>query len=204
MQSGKRTREEMKKHWAKYPNAHTYIGNFYRTSFLIFQIMIAGISKEDSILEIGCGVGRNLDKLITLGYTNLLGIDISEKAVQLMRENYPRVYHNCEITQCDIADYQFQVVDWVITLACFEHIPFECDSVFEKVAQHCKKGIITIEDELGRATTHFARNYSSVFRPYGFIPLSYTRCTNVPELGKGFFSRVMIRGNERNGLRIVE
>lgn len=43
--------------------------------------------KNIPILDAGCREGLFLDKLVTLGYKNLYGIDISDKAIKIMKKN---------------------------------------------------------------------------------------------------------------------
>jgi ubiquinone/menaquinone biosynthesis C-methylase UbiE len=67
-----------------------------------------GLSRGDSVLEIGCGTGRNFQFLRdAVGPTgNIYGIDISPgmlgKARELRDTNH---WHNIELSECDAADY---------------------------------------------------------------------------------------------------
>ncbi|KAK9299821.1 hypothetical protein QLX08_007274 [Tetragonisca angustula] len=63
------------------------------------------LNKNDKIIDIGCGNGMTLVELVKQGFEELLGIDYSEKAVDLAREilkenNMPRV----ELKVCDVLD----------------------------------------------------------------------------------------------------
>ena len=67
-----------------------------------------GLSRGDSVLEIGCGTGRNFSYLYdAVGPTGrIYGVDISHgmlsRARQLRDDNR---WRNIELTQCDAADY---------------------------------------------------------------------------------------------------
>jgi demethylmenaquinone methyltransferase/2-methoxy-6-polyprenyl-1,4-benzoquinol methylase len=66
------------------------------------------LSRGDSVLEIGCGTGRNFPHLYdAVGPTGkIYGIDISpgmlEKAKELREINH---WHNIELAQCDAGEY---------------------------------------------------------------------------------------------------
>jgi SAM-dependent methyltransferase len=51
------------------------------------------------ILDIGSGTGFYLDRWQELGFPNVHASDVSEVAVERLRERYP----SCEVTQLDIA-----------------------------------------------------------------------------------------------------
>jgi len=200
----KLTREQCQAYWRDYPDAESYIGTRARTDFLVGQLQVAGVDNNDTVLELGCGLGRNLDRLISSGYTHLIGVDISQKAIEIMKTVYPKAYALAHIECCALEDYDMPEVDWVYTMACLEHIPLESVGLFSRIAHCCKKGLVTIEDEYGHSKRHFSRDYGQVFNHYGYVHLGCTRCTHIEGLGKNFISRVMIRGRLRHGIRALD
>lgn len=48
------------------------------------------VDKNSPILDLGCGYGRSLDKLVEAGYSNLFGIDYSQKMIELAKEHLPK------------------------------------------------------------------------------------------------------------------
>ena len=72
-------------------------GNYFGTpewsarSQTIITILSPWVKKENSILEVGCNVGRNLNHLWNAGYKNLNGIEISEIAVARGLKAYPHL-----------------------------------------------------------------------------------------------------------------
>lgn len=65
------------------------------------------IKKNESLLDLGCGAGRTTINLYKLGYSNILGIDFSEKMIQ-------SAIHYCSINnlnipflRCDITNLSF-------------------------------------------------------------------------------------------------
>ena len=61
-----------------------------RTRFLL-KIADRFVNKNDSILEIGCNVGRNLNALYCNGFRNLSGIEINERAIRILKASYPEM-----------------------------------------------------------------------------------------------------------------
>jgi len=80
----------------------------------------------DSILEIGCNVGRNLNYLYENNFKNLVGIEINENAVEIMKENYAEMYNNILIKRGAAEDKLFEIenksIDLIYTMAVLEHI----------------------------------------------------------------------------------
>jgi SAM-dependent methyltransferase len=58
-----------------------------------FLPIIAGLNRDDPVLELGCGPGYFLEFLKTLGYKNVVGIDISREQLQLAREKGHRAFY---------------------------------------------------------------------------------------------------------------
>ena len=61
------------------------------TPIVMETIRKYGIRKEDDLLEIGCGEGRDAREVLKNGY-RLLATDISEEAVSYCRKNMPEHY----------------------------------------------------------------------------------------------------------------
>ncbi|MDR2658562.1 MAG: class I SAM-dependent methyltransferase [Spirochaetaceae bacterium] len=78
--------------------------------------------KEDRILEIGCGMGRFLLALRTLGFSNLTGVDIDKKQIEVAQKN------NLEVYLDDAAKFleeQNASFDYIYMLDILEHIEKE-------------------------------------------------------------------------------
>ena len=52
------------------------------------------VHENSVILDFGCGYGRILKELQNKGYTNLSGIDISDKMIEIARKNLPDIIIN--------------------------------------------------------------------------------------------------------------
>ena len=71
------------------------LGYFQQSGTSIFTKVLKHLKKEFefshqnvSILDIGCSTGGKLAILESLGCQNLYGIDISKKAIQILKENH--------------------------------------------------------------------------------------------------------------------
>ena len=85
--------------------------------------MLKGIDKNASILDIGCSSGILLSELKEIGFTNLYGVDISEKAIKNCHTNgHSNTYvANAEEITLD-TDIQFDVI---ISSDCLEHLEYD-------------------------------------------------------------------------------
>lgn len=64
----------------------SYFDNFGITRSSLNQEFLSNLPKDMKILEIGCNIGAQLTGLQKLGFTNLTGIEISEKALELGKQ----------------------------------------------------------------------------------------------------------------------
>jgi len=72
-------------------------------------------SSGSSILDIGCGYGRTLKELHDKSYRNLSGADISQKMLDLARENVPGI--TCGLIENETLPFEDNSFDAVIILA---------------------------------------------------------------------------------------
>jgi 2-polyprenyl-3-methyl-5-hydroxy-6-metoxy-1,4-benzoquinol methylase len=77
--------------------------------------------KQHSILEIGCGIGKLCDRLYSMGYRNITGIDISSSAIALGKTRFPQLGLYCmDATSLKFPDGCFHIC---ISFDLVEHIP---------------------------------------------------------------------------------
>lgn len=119
----------------------------YRSEFLL-EVFQDFIKPEWSILEIGSGNGRNVKHLKENGFPNVTGID--KERGESIEDVEPREY------------------DVIYTMSCLFLIPPENNWVFEKIAKMAKKYIITVEGEETANNGVWGRNYTEVFKEFGF------------------------------------
>jgi ubiquinone/menaquinone biosynthesis C-methylase UbiE len=109
--------------------------------------------KPHSILEAGCGFGRNLNFLIKEGIsaTNLTGADISRPLLRLARRNLPAALKlvSADIRRLPFADNQF---DLVFTHGVLMHLkPKDLLPGLKEVVRVAKKNVILIEEIRSRS-----------------------------------------------------
>ena len=151
--------------------------------------------RNTTILELGCGTGRNLHYLHAAGYHNLLGIELSPKYLEALREHFPHL--SGLVLQGPIEDILPQLpntYDLVFSMAVLEHIPPEIEvQVFGSIHTHTT-WLLTIEDECCDTWNHFPRNYKEVFPKYGF---DHIKSWRYPPLGAAFVMRLFRKEGEK-------
>ena len=78
-----------------------------------------------TVLDVGCGPGRNSAMFAGLGARRVVGIDFSAPMLELAREyaRAARVVEQCEFIEADFLDYPFQeTFDVVVALGVFDHL----------------------------------------------------------------------------------
>jgi hypothetical protein len=147
-----------------------------RSHFLV-AIVRQYAEKSAKIMELGPNVGRNLHYLSESGYTNLHGIEISQKAVDEMRTTYPglQAVIQCSSVEDAIKDYGNKEFDLSFSVAVLQHIPYSSNWVFPEIAR-VSRMIVTLEDEHGRGWRHFPRNYQRVFEETGMRQVETGPC----------------------------
>lgn len=101
------------------------------------------LDKENpSVFEIGCGNGRDAEEI--LKYTNeYVGIDISEKLIELARKKVPRAHFEI----ADVETYHFpKNTDIIFAFASLIHVPKEAlKIIFERLSESLNPaGVIRI------------------------------------------------------------
>lgn len=164
-----------------------------RSSALVSFVRHILPDKNATILELGCGTGRNLHYLHAAGYHNLLGIELSPKYLEALREHFPHL--SGLVLQGPIEDILPQlpnIYDLVFSMAVLEHIPPESEAVFQQIAR-VAKNLVTIEDEKTESWRHFPRNYREVFCSLGLQYLGGWK--NIPGLWSNFVLRHFKEGS---------
>ena len=147
---------------------HKYLEHNGRSDMLvdIVKNKIA-LETDRTILEIGCNVGRNLSCLEIAGYTNLAGVDVNKKALDMVTATTCLMLGPIE----KILPRILQPYGLVFTMAVLQHIPPENEAVFKDVARLGKYNLLTIEDEEYSSSRHFPRNYKAVFEKLGMTQI---------------------------------
>lgn len=188
-------KNKQQEYWADPYDEHNspieYSKHTKRSEYLL-SVLPRYVGKKESILEIGCNIGRNLNALSEAGYPNLTGIDINTKALKQSKKIYPHlkatlINNSMEDWVTDKKRY-----DCVYTMAVMIHLPYESDWVFKEIARKAKHTLITIEDEENVTWKHFPRNYNKVFSRLGWKEI-FSEVLDGPDALKGYKTRVFKR-----------
>ncbi len=99
-----------------------YHCHYTKSKYLRFwsHILDSGwLRPEDKVLELGCGTGQFAHMLKDRGFTNYVGIDFSEEAINQASKRVPDYDFRCE----NIYDYEVaEDFDVVVALEVLEHI----------------------------------------------------------------------------------
>lgn len=71
---------------------------------------LAGKDKDISILDLGCGAGRHVWFLKNLGFTNVVGVDLSLSGLTKAKTNIKTDFVQADATSLPFADKKFDVV----------------------------------------------------------------------------------------------
>jgi SAM-dependent methyltransferase len=186
-----KSRDELHDYWRNPPeqnNPKRYARKL--SSPFLVGVFEKHVNKELSILELGCNIGRNLNALYQAGYMYLHGVDINPHALYLMREKYPEMSNIANVKLSALEYYWFQKCDVIFTMAVLCHIHPDSEFIFEYMSENANM-IITFEDEHGKGTRHFARNYEEVFSPLDFEQVAYYH--EIEGMNKNYHCRVMVK-----------
>ena len=168
-----------------------------RSEFLTGLFVDNFSDKNLSIMEIGCGVGRNLWYLRNAGYKHLYGIEIHEHKAKIakMVDTKTTVYTGAVE---DILP-QVEPVDVIFAMATLMHIRTETDDFFEAISNNARLGIITIEFETTKKISArlTGRNYKDIFENSRFEQSLFY--DEIPGLSAPYKARVFkLKGNHRH------
>ena len=137
----------------------------------LHQFWSPQVQYSDSILELGSAAGANLYYLHGLGYKNLAGIEISQKAVDGMHKAFPDLAAKLPIAigrlEETLMQFESDSVDVIFTMAVAQHIHPTSNFLFNEMVRVVRKHICTIELEAANCSYLFARNYQRIFERLG-------------------------------------
>jgi SAM-dependent methyltransferase len=119
----------------------------------IINMLCPLIGKENSILEIGCNTGRNLNHLWQAGYKDVRGMEISEHAVKRLRVEYrclAMIPVDIGPAEFSIQKYDRDSIDVIFTMAVLEHLHPDSRLLFNEIARVARKYVLAIEPRQGK------------------------------------------------------
>lgn len=144
----------------KDPAGSTYPGpwtehcrpEFYLDLVNVTRLIVDTVSKyatpDMTILELGCGTGRNLAGLYRAGFKNLAGVEINQNAVDLGLAAFPE-YSQVNLTVSPVEDV-FRTLpkyDVIFTQGFLMHLPRDYEWIISGLKEKAEKVIITNEGE---------------------------------------------------------
>lgn len=133
-------------------------------SAIVMDIMQKyGIGTDASILELGCGEGRDACELLRLGY-GLTATDISPEAIRYCRERWPQFAENFQILDCIGGEWD-EKYDFIYAVAVV-HMLVEDDhraAFFRFVREHLKENAIALICAMGDGDMTVKSDVSTAF-----------------------------------------
>jgi SAM-dependent methyltransferase len=123
-------------------------------SSTIVTALLGILEPDSSVLEVGCNVGRNLNHLYRMGYTDLAGVEINPHAVARLRTEYPHLagvpvsVGSAEDVLPSIPDNAYDIV---FTMAVLEHIHPDSAVVFREIVRIADRCVLAIEPRFANA-----------------------------------------------------
>ena len=171
------SKDEVQNYWknpydVKFNSPEIYLKSSTKNTQILLDIINEYFeNKEVKILELGCNVGRNINKLFENGFKNLFAIEINSKAIKLMKKSFPDAFSSTKIFETSIEnkikEFSNNQFDIVFSMAVLMHVHNDSDWVFEHIARISKKKLIIIEHEKIKAKKVFLRNYKNIFEKFG-------------------------------------
>jgi SAM-dependent methyltransferase len=126
-------------------------------------------------MELGCNAGPNLRGLFDLGYKKLNGVDINPHAIEVMREQSPKLAKTAKITigpfEEVLGAMPSDSVDVVYSTTVLHHVHPTSIDIFAEIVRVARKHVFVLEDEHAVNSYHFPRNYRRLFERYGCVQL---------------------------------
>jgi 2-polyprenyl-3-methyl-5-hydroxy-6-metoxy-1,4-benzoquinol methylase len=138
-----------------YKEVSLYNQEIYPDKFKVLSNYIKDIDKTDKILDIGCGRGHYLKWLQSIGYEDILGIELSEFCSKNYLKNLPHKNMNFLDYSKTISD---KFYDFSLCMDVVEHIPIDTINLFlgesARISKKIIYGVANHSDMLGGIELH--------------------------------------------------
>lgn len=172
---------------------------FYLDLEHVTELIVSTIGKYAkrswSILEIGCGTGRNLAGLYQAGYRKLAGIEIAPDTVALGRKTFPELEH----IKIDIAPIEdmFKTLpqyDLIYTSGVLMHLPVDLEWIIAGLCDKAKRVIVVNEGERAASFHAWPHDYVGILQASGeWKQVEWHTDENYPPLPKTTIKRVFVK-----------
>jgi hypothetical protein len=121
------------------------------------------ITKKHSILEIGCGEGRDAFYLLKKGYS-VLATDISNEAIQYCKKNFLKYQNQFQILNClhDTLNHQYDFIYAIAVIHMFV-LDEDRDSFYMFVKKHLNENGLALICSLGDGIYESKSNIQEAF-----------------------------------------
>mgnify|MGYP001596705298 CR=1 FL=1 len=149
--------------------ANQYVELQASSHVLIDEIVRRASGLGAPILDLGCNVGRHLNALHKLGYTNLYGIDVQKAAIEQMGLVFPEMKAKAHIEQGTFQKYLPKVPDRFFEIvfthgATVELVP-PSFPICQHMARIASRAVVLVIHESGHA---YPRLWETEFRRANF------------------------------------
>jgi hypothetical protein len=164
-----------------------YYIDLNENSHLLCEIINA-YTRPTSVLELGCGCGRNLMHLIRRGFL-VSGIEINNASKELAHRHFPRVADSITVGSVELQLPRFPKMPVILTSGFLMHLPPESEHVFEMMAEKTLKLLVINEVEGDpKSTDHhypklrFMRKYREIFESLGLDQVAQMKNVRLPRM----------------------
>jgi 2-polyprenyl-3-methyl-5-hydroxy-6-metoxy-1,4-benzoquinol methylase len=186
--------EDVRRDWAE--RSGDYSPEYYadigpnEVSDTIADVVAHYATGDASILEVGCGCGRHLERLRRDGLSDLTGIDVNDDAFAVMADHYPTLAETGTFLTASLeeflADCPDDAFDAVYSVETLQHVHPDDAWVFDEFQRVTADMLVTAENEgnspdRGRGEGDvsyvndefplYHRDWKSVFTERGFAQL---------------------------------
>jgi len=130
--------------WAKYYDAQP--GNLMLAlDEEVFSLLLSNVSIVDKqVVDVGCGTGRNWNKVLALHPTNLTGYDVSAGMLDKLKIKYPTATVH-QLKNNHLQELKDESCDIIISTLTIAHIPDIADALneWQRVLKYGGEVIIT-------------------------------------------------------------
>lgn len=101
---------------------------------------------DDSVVELGCGLGTNLFQLHHMNFKKLEGYDISENAISLVTQHCKKKGYDIHFGVCDLNNSLPMIKDKIVfTRSCMEQLKHIMPNVLKNIIAGKPKLVINFE-----------------------------------------------------------
>lgn len=181
-------RDDWKERSGKFsPEYYAHLGPNNVTE-LITDLLTHYLDDDAAILEVGCGSGRHLEHLRTRGFDDLTGIDINDRAFEVMNEHHPQLAETGTFHAGALEDLLPQMdddsFDAIYSVETLQHVHPDDTWAFDHLPRITRDLLVTAENEGNNPTAGdqdvsyvdddfplYHRNWKRVFSDRGAIQI---------------------------------